>query len=127
MTKFNNNKINYKFWHSPIVLIFLFCILVLFGYKIIDLIKKQIETAHKKELVLNQIDSLQKRQTSLSSDILKLGTDEGKEEIIREKYQVAKDGEKVVVIVDDSKSSSGPESGKIDHSFWGWIKRTFKF
>jgi hypothetical protein len=69
---------------------FPFCYFLFSGYKIIDLIKKDAETAHNKDLVLDQINSLRERETSLNSDISKLGTDEGKEEIIRDKYQVAK-------------------------------------
>ena len=70
MTKWK--KTSYKFWHSQIALGLLFCVLVFFGYKIIDLIKKDIETTHKKELVLDQINSLQEREDSLNKDISKL-------------------------------------------------------
>ena len=123
MTKGKRN--NYKFWHSPIALVILFFVLVLFGYKIIDLVKKNKETADKKELALEEIDRLQKREQSLNKDISKLNTEEGKEEIIREKFQVAKQGEKMVTIVnDDSKNSSG-EDTKVSHGFWNWIKKIF--
>ena len=123
MMKFK--KSNYKFWHSPIALVFLFCILILFGYKIIDLIQKERDTAYEKDLVLDRIDNLQKRESSLSLDISKLETEEGKEEIIRDKYQVAKPEEKMVIIVDDNKNNSQPEEEKVSHGFWEWIKRTF--
>ena len=125
MRKWKRN--NYKFWHSPIALVLLFCILVFFGYKIIDLIKKERETAHKKELVLDQISNLQVRESSLTLDISKLWTEEGKEEIIREKYQVAKEGEKMVIIVDENKGNGvGQQAAGSDHNFWGWIKRMFR-
>jgi cell division protein FtsB len=122
MTKEKRN--NYKFWHSPFALLFLFGVLVLFGYKIIDLIRKNVETAHKKELILEQIDELENRESSLSSNLSKLDTEEGKEEIIRGKYQVAKEGEKMVTIVDD-KDKNMEIDGKIDHGFWNWIKKVF--
>jgi len=124
MTKFKKN--NYKFWHSPLALIFLFCLLVLFGYNIIGLIEKDMETAHKKELILDQIDDLKQRESSLTSDISKLETDEGKEEIIRDKYQVAKEGEKMVVIVDDSNNTQ-PKEEEVSHGFWNWLKKIFHF
>jgi cell division protein FtsB len=125
MSKFK--KDNYKFWHSPIALILFFLILMFFGYRIIDLIQKERETSHKKELILDQIDSLKQRQNSLSKNISKINTDEGKEEIIREKYQVAKDGEKMVTIVDEKTDNEGvvQENEKLNHGFWNWIKRTF--
>jgi cell division protein FtsB len=121
-------KRNYKFWHSPLALVLLFLILVYFAYRIVDLVKKERETANEKELILNRINDLQTRKTSLDSGIAKLETQEGKEEIIRDKYQVAKDGEKMVIIVDDNKSSStGTQAEVVNHGFWNWIKKVFKF
>ena len=79
MAKWKRN--NYKFWHSPVALVVLFVLLLLFGYNVVGLIKKNAETSHKKELTLDQIDSLKQRESSLSTDISKLNTDEGKEEI----------------------------------------------
>jgi cell division protein FtsB len=121
MTKWKGN--NYKFWHSPLALVIIFCVLLLFGYKIIDLIEKNVETAHKKELILEQIDTLKKREEVLSNNISKLDTEEGKEEIIRDKYQVAKEGEKMVTIVDDNNSK--PDESTVSHGFWNWIKKMF--
>ena len=57
---------------------------------------------------------------------MRLQTEDGKEEIIREKYQVAREGEKMVIIVDEKDNVSLTEKEDIDHSFWGWIKRIFK-
>jgi len=123
MMKFK--KSNYKFWHSPFALVLLFCILILFGYKIIDLIQKERETAYKKNLILDKIDSLQGRESSLSLDISKLETEEGKEEVIREKYQVAKEGEKMVIIVDEENKDSSVTEEKTSHGFWNWVKKIF--
>jgi cell division protein FtsB len=125
MTELKNT--NYRFWHSPVALILLFLILIFFGYKIIDLIEKERETSHKKELILDQIESLKNRENSLNSDISKLETEEGKEEIIREKYQVAKEGEKMVIIVDEESGEGLINEGvKNSHGFWNWIKSIFK-
>lgn len=119
-------KSNYRFWHSPIMLIFIFCVFMLFLYNIIGLIEKERETSHKKELILEEIEELRQREISLNKDILRLQTEDGKEEIIREKYQVAREGEKMVIIVDEKDDVSLTEKEDIDHSFWGWIKRIFK-
>lgn len=119
-------KSNYKFWHSPIALGLLFIVLVFFGYNIIDLIKKERETSVKKELILEQIDSLNKKTNSLSASIFRLNTEEGKEEVIREKYQVAKPNEKMVTIIEEENKNSNLliENAK-SHGFWGWVKTTF--
>jgi len=115
-----------NFWDSPITLVVLFCILVVFSYNMFGLIQKERETSAKKVLILDNIDALNKREVMLKSDIAKLSTDEGIEETIRDKYQVAKPDEKMVVIVDDQNTNaSNDQDEKNSHSFWGWIKKTF--
>jgi len=123
MTKFK--KTNYKFWHSPFALVVIFCVLLFFGYKIIDLIKKDIETARNKNLVLYKIDNLNLRASTLSKDISRLETEEGEEEIIRGKLQVVKNGEKMVTIVDEESKDNTSTTQKASHGFWNWIKRIF--
>lgn len=123
MMKFK--KTNYKFWHSPFALVVIFCVLLFFGYKIIDLIKKDIETARNKNLVLYKIDNLNLRASTLSKDISRLETEEGEEEIIRGKLQVVKNGEKMVTIVDEESKDNTSTTQKASHGFWNWIKRIF--
>ncbi len=125
MAEFKKKDI-YKFWHSPLALGALFCILVVFLYNIIGLYEKERETAKKKELILSQIETLRNREQNLSTDINKLKTEEGVEETIRDKYQVVKEGERMVVIVDEENKEKVEASTLSDHSFWGWIKKTFK-
>jgi cell division protein FtsB len=120
-----NKKNKYSFWHSPIVLLVLFCLVVLFAYNMVGLIRKERDTAKKKELMLDQIDTLNKRQEVLSKDIDKLNSPEGIEDTIREKYQVVKPQEKMVIIVDDQQKPLQGDDPARDHSFWGFIKRMF--
>lgn len=126
MSEFNRkNKRN--FWHSPLVLLVLLFMVIIFAYNMISLSEKERETTKKKEQILSQIDSLRERESNLKNDINKLNTESGIEETIRDKYQVVKDGEKMVVIVDNEKEENAlPLEIKKDHSFWGWIKKTFR-
>lgn len=128
MTKWKQN--NYRFWHSPIVLIFLFLLFLLFGYNIIDLIKKEEETSYKKELVLSKIKDLKEKEAYLSLNISKLDTEEGMEEVIRDKYQVTKTGEKMIIIVDEDKNVSNAQEsyneGKTRYGLWVWFSDLFK-
>ncbi len=118
-------KNKYSFWHSPIILIFLVFILVLFSYNMVGLIQKERETNKNKISELNKIDELKKRKSTLSEDISKLNTEEGIEESVRDKFQVVKPGEKMVVIVDENANQSTSSEESTDHSFWGYIKRLF--
>ena len=124
MAEFKKKKTN-SFWHSPLALGILFCVVVLFIYSMVGLIQKERETAQKKSLILDQIDTLHKREVVLNNDISKLETDEGVEETIRDKYQLAKPNEKMVIIVDDQKEPAQTPEEKNDHSFWSWVKKLF--
>jgi len=117
-------KNKYSFWFSPIVLVILLILLGFLVYSVAGLIKKEKETAVKKENVLDKIDSLETREESLTQDIHKLETEEGIEDTIREKYQVVKEGEKMVVIVDEEKPTPEINSTK-EHGFWNWLKNVF--
>lgn len=117
---------NYKFWHSPLALAVLFLLLIFFSYKIFDLIKKERETTYQKELNLNRIEKLNKQIDDLSKDTAKITTTEGEEEIIRDKFMVAKPDEKMVIIVDEEKGSISSEKKEESHGFWNWLKGIFK-
>lgn len=121
-----NKKSKYSFWHSPLALFFFFCILVLFSYNVIGLIQKERETNKNKISELNKIEELKKHQANLSKEIDKLNTEKGIEESIRDKFQVVKPGEKMVIIVDENaKENVELEEKPSDHSFLGYIKRLF--
>lgn len=124
MAEFNRRN-KYNFWHSPLVLIVLFCVLILFIYNIIGLIEKERQTTEKKNIILSNIETLRNREKTLSNDIEKLKTEEGVEETIRDKYQVVKEGEKMVVIVDEEQKEASALPKEIKHGFVEWIKGIF--
>lgn len=118
-------KDTYHFWHSPLSLGILFCLLVLFSYNMINLIEKERDTSKQRELALVKLDTAKAREQALSEDITKLKTPEGVESTIREKYQVAKAGEKMVQIVDDNSTPQALENTAKEHGFWAFIKKLF--
>jgi cell division protein FtsB len=122
MEKFK--KQNYRFWHSPLALFIFFVILVFFSYKIIDLIKKERETSHKKNLIMNEVNSLEARKDVISDKIIKLEKDGGVEEIIREKYQLVQEGEKMIIIVDEEPEEDS--EAKERPSFFERLRDFFK-
>lgn len=89
--------------------------------------EKERETAKKKDIILANIETLRKREDTLTTDINKLKTEDGVEETIRDKYQVVKEGEKMVTIIDEEKKNNTEVEAPVeDSSFLGWIKRLFK-
>lgn len=93
-----NNK--RKILHSPLMLFFLLCLVLVFMYNMIGLVEKSRETNRKRETVFNQNQTLVEREAYLRENIDKLNTDQGREETLRDKYHLVKSGEKMVVIVD---------------------------
>lgn len=124
MAEFKKKSKN-TFWHSPIALGILFCFLVLFIYNIVGLFTKERETARKRNIQLDNIEVLRNREKDLSMNIAKLNTEEGIEDAIREKYQVVKEGEKEVIIVDEQEKKIELDTIQNKHGLWDFIKKIF--
>ena len=114
-----------NFMRSKPVLIILTIILVLFAWKVIGLTGKLQETYKNKKIEQEKIADLEARKAKRMSDIEKLSTDKGKEEVIREKFGVVKEGEQVIVVVDDkNQNTTSPKNES--NSFFSWFKNLFK-
>lgn len=127
MVEFKRKNKN-SFWYSPIFLAVLFLLFIYFAYKVFLLARKYRESVNNKEIVSNELVNLVERKDALAKDIAKMRTKEGIEEIIRNKYQVVKKGEKMVVIVgEDNDSSLNKNIGSLtSYNFWKWLKNIFK-
>jgi cell division protein FtsB len=107
-------------------ILFILCILILFfAWSVFGLIDKMQDTIKNKKIASEKIQELQKEKEKLVSDIDKLKTDKGVEESIREKFGLAKEGEGVVVVVEDKNQ---PTNGTASEStcFLSFIKNWFK-
>lgn len=124
MRQFKNRNLN-SFWYSPLALAALFCILAVFVYNVVGLIQKERETNKNKNNVIENVDELNNREKFLTDSINKLKTEEGKEELLREKYQVVRPNEKMVVIVNNQTDTSPNISEKANHNFWAWFVGLF--
>ncbi len=119
-------KTNENFWHSPLVLAVIFCIVVVFMYNMVGIIEKDRETAKKKDQIVEKTQEMNAREGELKNQIATLETEQGSETAIREKYQVVKEGEKMLVIVDEDQSAENNEKTVSSGTFWTWLKNLFK-
>ncbi len=110
---------------SKLFLIFLGIVILAFFYNIFSLVEKMDETTKNKQLVENKIIELEQSKEKLNSDINKLKTERGVEESIREKFGFAKEGENMILVVDDK---NAPQTDKNEDSggFFSWLKNLFK-
>jgi cell division protein FtsB len=110
MAEFQTKKNTKKMWHSPLMLFVLLSVLLVFMYNMVGLVEKTNETSKKKKIVLSQVESLSERQKVLEENIKKLQTENGTEVELRDKYHLVKEGEQMVVIVDEQANTSGPDT-----------------
>ena len=84
-----------------------------------------------RKIAEDELNELSVRIDDLNREISELNTEEGKEGVIRVKYQVAKEGEKVLSIVEDGQEENGEnivldEKDQNRKSFFVWFKGLFK-
>ena len=110
---------------SNIFLIFLGIIILSFSFSMFSFMGKTEETIRNKKIIEDKITELEKSKEKLNSDIVKLKTEEGIEENIRDKFGLAKEGENMILITEDKKqkeTQKEPDSGL----FWSIIKSWLK-
>lgn len=83
--------------------------------------QKERESAVLREQAEMQLADLQKRNAQLQSDIAVLETNRGKEAVLREQYELGKQGEKLIIIVDPST----PTATKATTTRFDWVKKAF--
>ena len=104
-------------------LILLIIMLLLFTYGVVGFMIKMQATRENRKIAENKIAELEGEKEKLSSYINKLKTDQGVEESIRDKFGLAKEGEGMIVVVEDK---NPPESEKKSEGFFSFFTNWFK-
>lgn len=104
--------------YSRPVLALLGLLVLLFTYSVWGAWEKEYETRTKAESSAAALGDLQNRKEGLEKKISDLNTERGVEAEIRNKFEVAKDGEKVIFIVHspDETATETPQVGQ--RGFW---------
>lgn len=85
--------------------------------------RKERNSAKEQEKVSRELEIIKAREEELTASIERLKTSQGVEKEIRQKFSVAKEGEEVVLIVDQTKKNS--DSDTEPESLWGKISTWF--
>jgi cell division protein FtsB len=124
MVDFQQKKNIRKVMYSRITIFIFFIIVIFLVREVYDIYKKERMSAKSVASVEDNYNDLKNRQNMLKSEIERLNTDKGIEEEIRSKFSVAKPGETVVVVIDNS-SSTSTDSESVEKGFWnkifGWM------
>lgn len=108
----------------PMILLFsFFLFLMIFG--VYDLFQNMQDTRKNRILAEDKIQELEERKVNLMTDIENLSTDEGKEKIFRENFGLGKEGEGVIVIVEDQ-SLANIENEESKSGFFSFFTNLFK-
>jgi cell division protein FtsB len=106
------NKLQKVIFSLPF-LVFLVAVVILVAVSAWNMYQTQQQAQETVNRLETQKAELLEREDTVASEALDLSTERGIEEEIREKFSVAKEGERVIVLVDDEEAnatSTAPES-----------------
>ncbi len=131
MARFQKNKKILKVFYSRIGLIILAFFVVYMFSTVIGLYKKDREVVKNKKEVRTALGILEDKKSHLEEEIGALKTDRGKEEAIREKFRVVKEGENLIVIPEEEfiapvHLEASAANASESTGFWGFMKEWFK-
>lgn len=123
MVDFQQKKQFKKIIYSKISFVVLFILIIFLARSTYDIYKKYRVSLNEYNSTKRDYDSLIARKNMLDSEISRLKTENGIEEEIRNKFNVAKPNETVVIVIDNDSSSTETDNSK--KSFWSKIWSIF--
>jgi len=111
------NSIHKRILKSVPFLIVLLIIIIFILINAYELFEKMQETDKDKKLSIEKLDLLENRKNVLEEDINELKTEEGIERIYRENYGLGKEGEELIIILEDKIEIIEKEEVKKDRFF----------
>jgi len=106
---------------SRILLVILLLIVLWLSRAVWNIYQKNALTERNRERSIAEMQSLEERKGALEDKIRRLETQEGKEAEIRKNLSVVKEGERVIVVVEQASTS---DEAAAKPSFW---RRWFTF
>ena len=90
-----------RFWQSWPFVIVLSIILIIFAWNVFGFWQRMQDTGKNRKIAEDKLTQLKIQKDKLTTDISKLNTPTGVEEVIRDKFGLVKEGEGMIVIVED--------------------------
>ena len=107
--------------YSKLFLLVLLLILIWLIFSIFVIYKKYRVSREGADRTAAEVYDLKNRETDLQTKIDNLEKATGVENEIRNKYLMSKEGEKVIVLVEDQEATATATSGEMDTKSW-WQK-----
>jgi cell division protein FtsB len=126
MKEFQHGNESERKGYSKWVLLVLFVLIVLVGRGLLSISAKQMSSSEEMDLVEAKRAELQERYNNLSGRVGELNTNEGMEREIRSKFDVAKPGETVIMVVDKEIPAPIQKETSIIKKLWNDVVGVFK-
>lgn len=125
MANFQRKKKVEKILYSKILIFVLFIIFCILLVGAIGMTRKAIEASKNRKNATEKLNELTQQKNLLEKQNNDLKTEKGIEENIRDKYRVVKNGEGLVIIVDDQNKTDESEKIQNGGGFWKLLKKIF--
>ena len=129
MREFQEKRKFNKLIHSGWLQIFLGIVLLALIFSTVKVYKKSRLSVQKFQEIKEERAGLEKRNAELAAEAARLESESGEEGEIRKRFDVAKPGEKILVIVDknseDVKINGAENSVGLFSQIWRWMKSWF--
>jgi cell division protein FtsB len=126
---YEKRKIRSWLYSKPVAAV-LFALLVLLSISVYERFKIERSIAQKRAETEAELRTLTERRDAMKADVEHLNSDRGVEEELRSRFDVAKTGEQVVVIMNEDAAEDGGDAAASttpdrQPAFWLW--RILKF
>ncbi len=114
---------SYLYSRYAVAALFLFALFL--SISVFERYVAERKVAEKRDEIKNELEALKQRELVLETEVSRLKSDRGLEEEIRDRYEVSRAGERIVVIVGEEKreeaSSTVPSKVVVEsHPFWAF-------
>lgn len=116
-------KIFYSYW----TLLILVALLVFLSRATFHVYQKYQDAILNESRAAKELADLTTREKTITNEVARLKTKAGVEQEIRDKYQVTKNGERLIVIVDDPKSALQNQAAVESGGWWRKVLNFFGF
>jgi uncharacterized protein YpmB len=124
MRNFQRKRVWKNMMQSKPVLILLGIVILIFAWNVFLFWNKMEGTSKNKKMVEDKVAELEQQKEKLLSDIDSLSTVEGKEKVFRENFGLVKEGEEVIIVVEDRNSPT--QKTESPSGFFSFFKNLFK-
>ncbi|MCC7160205.1 septum formation initiator family protein [Candidatus Nomurabacteria bacterium] len=125
MTNFQTKKNWRRIFQSKPFLVFLSAVVLIFAWSVYGFWNKMQETSKNMKIIEDKVAELKLKKENLSANINNLNTEEGKEKIFRENFGLVKEGEGVIIVVED-KNKIEPPKAENSSKITTFFKNLFK-